>query len=839
MLTAAVRDLHQCNPGEFLTDVRTSAAELWENNPHLTPLSEQDPEVEVIECAYPLIDHSNELPYHCLHGFIDFLNERLGLQIRPTAFKGDIHLSDEEKFWYSQVHELTGEDIPFWIINAGGKADVSVKWWDVGRYQQVVNHFKGRIQFVQVGAIHHHHPKLSGVIDLRGQTTARELVRLVYHAQGVVCGVTALMHLAAAVESKNNDAPLRPCVVIAGAREPAHWECYPNHQFIHNNGALPCATVGGCWKDRIFPLGDGDERDQPEHRCTNVVDGVLPRCMDLISAAEVIRRIESYFDGGVVAALNPAQARAAKQGVARTRANPYDNEPLTLPFARMACEKFLAQMPTNAPKFSGRGIVICGGGAKYFTPAWVCIRLLRHLGCTLPIEFWHLGKDEMDDSMRALLEPFQVRAVDAFEVRKKIPVRRLGGWELKPYAILHSQFEEILFLDADNVPVVDPTFLFDDPQFKKTGAIFWPDYGRFEKTEVIWTSCGIPRPAGPEFESGQMVVNKAVCWRALRLALWFNEQSDFYYQYLYGDKETFHLAFEKLQQPYTLVPHPIHTLPGTMCQHDLEGNRLFQHRNTDKWNLFLRNKVVADFRHEAECRRFVAELQSRWDGRVTTFAKPHRPKPKRIRLRLPTVTACMISCPEREAIRTETLNRLASTDWADEPVLVQVDRTGLPEARERQTQNTFDALQKAFGTGADYALFLEDDLDFNRHIRHNLFQWRPVLDRELTLGSIYNPNLAPSACDLKRQAYIISPHRIYGSQAFLISRRTLRYLLDHWNIGEGMQDIRISRLAGRLKRPIYYHSPSLVQHVGRESVWGGAFHQSPDFDPDWRVDPAP
>ena len=33
MLTAAVRDLHAEAPGQFQTDVRTSAPALWENNP--------------------------------------------------------------------------------------------------------------------------------------------------------------------------------------------------------------------------------------------------------------------------------------------------------------------------------------------------------------------------------------------------------------------------------------------------------------------------------------------------------------------------------------------------------------------------------------------------------------------------------------------------------------------------------------------------------------------------------------------------------------------------------------------------------------------------------------
>lgn len=37
MLTAAVRDLHQRYPGEFVTDVRTASPDLWTHNPYLTP----------------------------------------------------------------------------------------------------------------------------------------------------------------------------------------------------------------------------------------------------------------------------------------------------------------------------------------------------------------------------------------------------------------------------------------------------------------------------------------------------------------------------------------------------------------------------------------------------------------------------------------------------------------------------------------------------------------------------------------------------------------------------------------------------------------------------------
>ncbi|HTL15689.1 MAG TPA: glycosyltransferase family 9 protein, partial [Patescibacteria group bacterium] len=757
-------------PTKFKTDVRTSCAELWENNPHIQRLEEGDPEVEVIHCSYPLINRSNEEPYHCIHGYIQFLNQRLGLGIRPTAFRGDIHLSALEKSWYSQVHELTRKDIPFWIVAAGGKFDVTVKWWDVRRYQAVIDHFRGKIQFVQVGEYGHYHPRLRGVIDLRGQTNLRELVRLVYHAQGVLCPVTALMHLSAAVEFKHNPEANRPCVVVAGAREPAHWEAYPDHQFIQTNGALRCCTGRGCWKDRTLPLGDGDPRDQKEHLCLDVVDN-LPRCMSMISPEEVIRRIEMYFDGGVIEYLKAAQRKAARRAIQATRNNDYDNQPLNLHTAPAACERFIETVPPYPRGFEGRGIVICGGGLRYFPSAWVCINMLRHLGCTLPIELWHLGAEEMDREMIALLKPLRVDCIDALEVCKRFPVRILNGWELKPYAILRSRFREVLLLDADNMPVLNPEFLFECDAYRRTGALFWPDYSQFKKTQVIWDNCGLRRPDGPEFESGQIVVDKERSWKALCLAMWFNEQSDFYYQYLHGDKETFHLAFCKLGMNFAMPSTAIQRLEGTMCQHDFDGRRVFQHRNTDKWNLFIANRRVPGFRYDAECRSFLLKLQQAWDGHASRYVK----QPGRRQLREPgtiRLGLCMISCPEREKIRERTLLSLKRSDWGNRPVHVEIDRREAPrggriilncdssvaagERQRNQAHTAWRALRHVLRrTDAEYILFLEDDVEVNRFMFHNLQLWRPLLEGEVTLAGLYNPGLRAAACDVKRQALIV------------------------------------------------------------------------------------
>jgi ADP-heptose:LPS heptosyltransferase len=302
MLTAAVRDLHRAYPGRFVTDVRTAAEQIWESNPYITKLDSSDPRVRVIEMQYPSVHESNRRPYHFIHGFVQFLEQTLDLRIPVTEFRGDIHLADREKKWMSQVAE-TGFKGPFWIIIAGGKYDFTAKWWDPNAYQAVIDHFRGRIQFVQCGEASHWHPPLRGVLNLVGKTDIRQFIRLMYHAQGVICPVTFAMHLAAAVEPGPRGPKNRPCIVIAGGREPPHWEAYPFHQYLSTLGMLPCCAEGACWKSRCQLVGDGDIKDQ-----SNVcVDAValseslrIPRCMHMISAADVIRKIEMYESGGVL-----------------------------------------------------------------------------------------------------------------------------------------------------------------------------------------------------------------------------------------------------------------------------------------------------------------------------------------------------------------------------------------------------------------------------------------------------------------------------------------------------------------------------------------------------------
>lgn len=200
------------------------------------------------------------------------------------------------------------------------------------------------------------------------------------------------------------------------------------------------------------------------------------------------------------------------------------------------------------------------------------------------------------------------------------------------------------------------------------------------------------------------------------------------------------------------------------------------------------------------------------------------------------IVAYMLSCAERDAVRRATLERLARTDWSGEVVVV-LDEAVAERPQDRQEQTAKRLLEQAAADRVDFLLFLEDDLDFNAHLAHNLARWHPLhaADPEGHLmASLYDPGVAAVAWDHERAFSIAHPELVYGSQAYLLSRATIGVVLAGWQSVPGMQDIKISRLAAAAG-PIHYHRPSLVQHVAAPSTWSGPQHWAEDFSPSWRA----
>ena len=295
---------------------------------------------------------------------------------------------------------------------------------------------------------------------------------------------------------------------------------------------------------------------------------------------------------------------------------------LTEATARAAFTEAAACVPDGPPPgeaCDGTGVIVPGGGARYLPGAYVTAALLRRLGCTLPIEIWHIGPAEMPDRWRALLEGLGAATVDALALRARHPTRWLGGFELKAYALLHARFRHVLLLDADNIPVYEPSFLFDTEPYREHGAIFWPDYGAgrpalptgvLSRSHPIWELAGVPFRGDREFESGQICVDRQRCYSGLALANWMNQRSDFWYRHIWGDKDTFHLAWRKLRREWAMPARdPVDLAGMTMAQFDFDGRVVFLHRNGAKWSLG-ENPRVPGFRHEEICFELLDELRA-------------------------------------------------------------------------------------------------------------------------------------------------------------------------------------------------------------------------------------
>jgi hypothetical protein len=201
------------------------------------------------------------------------------------------------------------------------------------------------------------------------------------------------------------------------------------------------------------------------------------------------------------------------------------------------------------------------------------------------------------------------------------------------------------------------------------------------------------------------------------------------------------------------------------------------------------------------------------------------------------LNAYMASCRARDELRAQTIANLRATDWKGN-LVVEFEDPVVEVPLHRHTILVRRILHKSRRNGDEIFLLLEDDLDFNLHLVHNLAAWNPL--KKFTSGQHFFASLCnlgvPAQRTFRELAYSEArPEAAFGSQALLLSRFTVNYLLTCWGVEPGPHaDVKMLRLAGRVG-PIYYSIPSLVQHVGRPSLWGGPFYDAADFDKNWKA----
>lgn len=254
-------------------------------------------------------------------------------------------------------------------------------------------------------------------------------------------------------------------------------------------------------------------------------------------------------------------------------------------------------MSAPAPQiFSGDGIVLSAGGA-YFAGAMVAIAQIRETGSKLPIEVMINTEEEHDAKLCDTLQnTFNARCVVIEKEIGTATLKKLNltKFQLKILGLLVTSFENVIALDADNMPLMNPDKLLLSPQYLKTKFLLWPDLWQRTVSPAYYDIArleagmpvrrhGIPNdedardyfardpaivhfhdregiPNAVSTETGQMVFNKREHFRSLYLSLYYNVYGISHYWRLFyqgspgeGDRDTFVPALHVFGEPYHVV----------------------------------------------------------------------------------------------------------------------------------------------------------------------------------------------------------------------------------------------------------------------------------------------
>jgi alpha 1,2-mannosyltransferase len=194
----------------------------------------------------------------------------------------------------------------------------------------------------------------------------------------------------------------------------------------------------------------------------------------------------------------------------------------------------------------------------------ISLRMIRQTRSTLPVEVFVSDVEvSQSDICSKIISSLGGQCIPLSPIlgNETAPEYRENKYFNKLLAMLFSSFEDLLFLDADNLAVVDPSPFFTDAPFTETGMVVWPDYWsptasrKFYK--VISSNDSILHGTA---ESGQLLISKRTHTRSLLLAAFYNFYGrEYYYPLLTqggpgsGDKDTFVPAAVVMGEPYHYV----------------------------------------------------------------------------------------------------------------------------------------------------------------------------------------------------------------------------------------------------------------------------------------------
>ncbi|KAJ3242325.1 hypothetical protein HDU81_005078 [Chytriomyces hyalinus] len=222
-------------------------------------------------------------------------------------------------------------------------------------------------------------------------------------------------------------------------------------------------------------------------------------------------------------------------------------------------------------QWSGRGIAFTFPTSGYPRGVHLILALRNILNCTLPIEIFYIGENDLGRPEREKLAKLPM--VTLINMEERLPkVRDVNGFNIKPYVMLASSFREVIFLDDDVTMIQNPATLVDESLIYKThGTLFFLDRS-FSAGNSEWARSFIPFPSSTsengrymrdvsrdEQESSLVVLDKGRLGivHALLAACHMNlkqSRDEALHKYTHGDKESFWLSHELVRAPYGFIP---------------------------------------------------------------------------------------------------------------------------------------------------------------------------------------------------------------------------------------------------------------------------------------------
>lgn len=233
-------------------------------------------------------------------------------------------------------------------------------------------------------------------------------------------------------------------------------------------------------------------------------------------------------------------------------------------------------------KLGSKGIVIPTGQNTFRYACHLIGNLRNALGSKLPIEIVYAGDSDLPSNYRDFIKGLgsDIDTVDILRVFDDATLDlQAGGWAIKVFAALGSQYEQVVVLDADAILMQPPETILDSHSgYESTGSLLFHDrllwQGAFKERHEWWEKQlehHTPSKAlsksrvynenyAEECDSGLVLLDKSrlpillgllhACWQNTKLV-----RDDWTYKMGYGDKESWWFGLELSGAEYTFEDH--------------------------------------------------------------------------------------------------------------------------------------------------------------------------------------------------------------------------------------------------------------------------------------------